>query len=204
MILFEELMQAADFRSAADGLGGEFRKRFALPPLHQLGLVVPDVEQASRELEAGGIGPFLIVGGSVDSWQERGEGRSFTGKMGIAYHQGLEVELLEPGVGSDFYRQHIDSGGRAVVQHLGFLVQDVDVWAAIVSQAGHPVWVKGDMSAWPARTRFTYMDTVEETGFVMEFISWSLLGIRFSPVAGLFHLGGRIQKGIGVRSFYFR
>lgn len=204
MIFFDELMQADDFGSAADALGRDFRKRFALPGLHQLGLVVPDVERASRELEDKGIGPFLIVGGSVDFWQERGESKGFTGKMGIAYHRGLEVELLEPGIGSDFYRQYVDHGGRAVVQHLGFLVRDVDVWASIVSQAGYPVWVKGDMSAWPARTRFAYMDTVKETGFVMEFIAWSMLGLAFSPVAGLFHLGGRLQKSIGIRSFYFK
>lgn len=204
MIYFDELMQATDFGSAADALGSDFRKRFALPGLHQLGLVVPDVERASRELEDKGIGPFFIVGGSVDSWHERNEPKSFTGKMGIAYHQGVEVELLEPGIGSEFYRQCVDRGGRAVVQHLGFLVRDVDVWASILSQAGYPVWVKGDMSAWPARTRFAYMDTVKETGFVMEFIAWSLLGFEFSPVAGLFHLMGRVQKSIGVRSFSFK
>ncbi|HNY66718.1 MAG TPA: VOC family protein [Deltaproteobacteria bacterium] len=199
MVLLEDLMQAPDFRKAVDGIGSEFRKRFALPPVHQLGIAVPDVVEAAGVLEGKGIGPFFIAGGSPDFWYERYEPRGFTGTMAIAYHQGIEIELLEPGVGSDFYRQSLDADRRPVVQHLGFLVSDVDIWASVLSQAGYPVWVRGRLSAFPTSTHFAYMDTVSDTGLVMEFISWKLLGMTFSPRPGLFHAIGRVQKLTGKR-----
>jgi hypothetical protein len=202
MVFLDDLMQAPDFQAAVDNLARDFRRRFAFPAINQLGIAVPDVEQAALELEGKGIGPFFIAGGSPDFWYERFEPKSFTGKMAIAYHQGFEIELLEPGVGSDFYRQSVDPCGRPVVQHLGFLVQDVDVWGSILSQAGYPVWVRGRLSAWPTRTNFAYMDTVDQTGLVLEFICWKMLGITFTPMPGMFHTIGRLQKLSGKRAIY--
>ncbi|HON39118.1 MAG: VOC family protein [Desulfomonilia bacterium] len=202
MILFQDLLAGGDLSVSARKLAGDFKQRFALPEVHQLGLVVPDVEDAARELEAKGIGPFFIAGGSPDFWYERGEPRKFTGKMGLAVCDGLEIELLEPGTGSDFYAQSVDKEGRPVVQHLGFLVSDVDIWASVLAQAGYPVWVKGRLSAWPTSTRFAYMDTVRDAGLVIEFISWRLLGLPFRPLPGLYHTLGRIQKFTGKRTIY--
>jgi hypothetical protein len=202
MISFYDLLAGGDLRASARELAGDFGKRFALPGVHQLGLVVPDVEEAARELETKGIGPFFIAGGSPDFWHERGEPREFTGRMGLAVRDGLEIELLEPGTGSDFYAQSVDDAGRPVVQHLGFLVNDVDIWAAVLAQAGYPVWVKGRLSAWPTSTRFAYMDTVRDAGLVIEFISWRLLGQPFKPVSGIYHTLGRIQKRTGKRTVY--
>jgi hypothetical protein len=202
MVFFDELLQANDFREASDKLARDFRRRFAFPALHQLGIAVPDVEKAAKYLEAKGIGPFFIAGGSADFWHERYEPRTFTGKMALAYHQGLEIELLEPGTGSDFYARCVDPDGRPVVQHLGFLVGDVDVWSSILSQAGCPTWVRGRLSAWPTRTHFAYMDTVDQAGLVLEFISWKLLGLPFAPVPFMMHAIGRLQKLSGMRVLY--
>ncbi len=200
MIFFDDLLQAQNFRGAVDEIGRDFRARFALPAIHQLGLVVPDVGTAADELENKGIGPFFIVNGSVDMWQERGEEKGFSGKIGLARYQGYEIELLEPGKGSDFYRQCVDAGGRPVVQHLGFLVNDVDIWASLLSQAGCPVWVKGDMGVWPVRTRFAYMDTVQHSDIIMEFINWSILGIAFQPPSLLYRGLADLEKRMGIRS----
>ena len=200
MIFFDELLQAQDFRAAVDEIGRDFRVRFALPEIHQLGLVVADVEKAADELEAKGLGPFFIVDGNVDIWQERGDEKTFSGKMGLAHYQGYEIELLEPGNGSDFYRQCVDAGGRPVVQHMGFLVNDVDIWSSVLSQSGCPVWIKGDMGVWPVRTRFAYMDTVKESGIIMEFICWSILGIVFQPPSLLYRGLANLEKRLGIRS----
>lgn len=200
MLYFDELLAAGDFRASVEGLASDFRARFALPGIHQIGLAVPDVEEAARELESQGIGPFFIAGGSPDFWHERGEAKDFTGKMGLASHEGLELELLEPGTGSDFYARSVDDERRPVVQHLGFLAGDVDVWASILSQAGYPVWVRGKLSAWPTSTQFAYMDTVKDAGLVIEFISWRLLGLPFSPIPGIYRTIGRLQKLTGKRT----
>jgi len=198
MPLLEELLQASDFTAAVAGLAREFRQRHALPPVHQLGLVVPDAIAAAGELERRGIGPFFLAAGRPVLWRERGQERVFSGRMGLAYHHGFELELLEPGQGSDFYRQSLDPQGRAVIQHLGFLCPDVDAAAARV---GVPVWVRGRIKTGPMVTEFAYLDTVAEAGLVIEFISWRFLGLEFIPPAGLVHALGRLQKWSGKRSF---
>jgi hypothetical protein len=197
--LLSDLLASGDFRTAVDRLAREFRERHGLPSIHQLGIVVPEVESAAGELEARGIGPFFIAAGSPALWRERGEDRTYSGKLGIAYHQGLELELLEPGEGSDFYRRKLDPEGRAVVQHLGLSVDDVDEWASRLEGEGYPVWVRGKLKTGPLRTDFAYMDTEAAAGLVIEFICWRLFGRRFSPPGSVFHAIGRLEKLLGKR-----
>lgn len=194
MVLLGDLLNAEDFGKAMDGLAREFRDKHRLPEIHQLGLIAQDVEHAARGLEDQGVDPFFIADGSAASWRERGQERSFRGKMGLAYYQGFEFELLEPGEGSDFYRQSLDPEGGIVVQHLGFLVQDVDEWADQLTAAGSPVWIRGKLKMGPMGADFAYVDTVEEAGIVIEFISWRTFGRISQPLAGLFRLLGRLEK----------
>ena len=200
MELWEDLLKRGDLASASDGLAAELRARFGLPPLHQLGLVVPDAEKAADEMEAQGVRRFLILGGRPVLWRERGEERSPAGKMGLAFHQGLELELLEPMQGSDFYTQHVDPEGRPVVQHLGFPVEDVDGWAGRLSAAGFPIWVRGRLKLGPLQCEFAYMDTVAEAGVIIEFIRWQLFGRRFSPPEGVIGGLARLVQWSGRRS----
>lgn len=199
MVFFDDLFEADNFTLAVSRLAKDFRDRYELPPIHQLGIVVPDVEAAAAELEAKGIGPFFIASGSPVFWNERRRLRQFKGKMGIAYHKGFEVELLEPGVGSDFYKACVDTDCRMVVQHLGFLVKDVDLWAARLEKAGYPTWIRGTLKAFPNTTEFAYMDTMAETGLVIEFICWKLLGIPIKVPQAVFHAIGHVEKAIGIR-----
>jgi hypothetical protein len=198
-MFFEDLLKTDNFTLAVSNLAGEFRDRYELPGLHQLGLVVPDVEAAAVALEAQGMGPFFIASGKPVSWVERGVENSFEGKMGIAYHKGVEVELLEPGTGSDFYAQRLDPESRMVIQHLGFIVGDVDGYASRLAKDGYPVWVRGKLRAGPATTDFAYMDTVKETGLVIEFICWKFLGVPMKVPPAIFRTVGIVEKAIGIR-----
>ena len=199
MVLFKELLNAPDFGAAADELARGFRDTYSLPPIHQLGIVVPDVQQAAEQLEAMGMKPFFIAEGRPVSWHERSVPRSFSGKMGIAYHEGYEVELLEAGHGSDFYRNCIHPEDEMVVQHLGFVVKDVDAWHERLLAEGHPLWVRGRLRAGPATTDFAYMDTLAHAGIIIEFICWRFFGIQVTPPPGIFHTIGRIEKWTGRR-----
>ncbi len=200
MVLLNDLLRAGHFADAVNDLAKKFRERFRLPEIHQLGLVVPDVEAAAGMLEDSGIGPFFIASGSPVLWRERDEERGYRGKLGIAYHEGFELELLEPGEGSDFYRQSLDKDSRIVVQHLGFVVPDVDVWAHILSNAGYSVWVRGRLKPGLMEGDFAYMDTVNDAGLVIEFICWRLMGLRISPPAAIFRAIGHLEKWTGKRS----
>ena len=92
----DDLMASGDLPGQVNNLASDLRTRYDFPPVHQLGLIVPDVEKAAGELEAQGIGPFFIGGGAPVLWRERGQDLKFKGKIGIAYHRGLEMELIEP------------------------------------------------------------------------------------------------------------
>lgn len=200
MIFLDDFLNTDEFSKAVNGLAKEFRDRYGLDKIHQLGLVVPDVEASAKALEDKGLGPFFIAAGSPVLWLERQEERDYRGKLGIAYYRGFELELLEPGEGSEFYRQRLDAESRIVVHHLGFMVPDVDEWAARLTAAGYPVWVRGRLKAGPMTGDFAYMDTVKDTGLVMEFISWRLMGIKISPPAAIFRALGRLEKWTGKRS----
>jgi hypothetical protein len=200
MVLLANLLDGPDFAAGVQALAQGFRIKFGLPALHQLGIVVPGVEPAAAQLEGRGIGPFLILAGPTRLWREREVDRNFSGKLGIAYHQGFELELLEPGQGSDFYRQSLDPEGRMVVQHLGFLAPEVDAAAERLVAAGHPLWVRGQIKTGPMRADFAYLDTIAAAGLIIEFISMRIFGRVVRPRPGLIHALGRLQKRSGRRS----
>ena len=200
MVYLDDLLSADDFVGAVNGLAGDFMKEQGLGHVHQLGLVVPDVEKAAENLEEKGFGPFFIATGSPVFWKEKGEARNVSGKMGLAYHKGMELELLEPLIGSDFYTQSLDPDGRIVVQHLGFLVKGVDAWVDKAENAGAPLWVRGQLKAWPSTTDFAYLEPMKDSGLIMEFINWRILGFSFSPPQGLLKTVGRVEKWTGKRS----
>lgn len=200
VVYLEDLLKADDFSRTVNELAADFMAQHGLEKVHQLGLVVPDVEQAAEELEKTGLGPFFIATGSPVFWKEQGEDREISGKMGLAYHSGVELELLEPVTGSDFYTQSLDPDGKIVVQHLGFLVKDVDAHASRAAKAGLSVWVRGQLKAWPSTTEFAYMEPEKENGLIMEFINWRVMGFSISPPPGLLKTIGRIEKWTGRRS----
>ncbi len=200
MVILTDLLDAKDFRASVDEIAAPFRAEFGLPPVSQLGLVVPDVEAAAVELEARGIGPLFIGEAALDRWCENGEERSFTGKLGVGFRDGLEFEPLEPGQGSDFYRDHLDPRGGIVLQHLGFRVDDVDRWVERLNGAGHRERVRGRFKVGPLVAEFAYMEPLDTAGIVCEIMSMKLLGFRFKPVAALVHVAGRLQKWTGKRS----
>jgi hypothetical protein len=199
MIFFDDLLRQGDFTRNVGRLSHPVRKAHGFPSLHQLGLVVPDVEQAAEKLEEQGFGPFFIARGAPVFWHENGRACCVTGKMGLAYYKGVETELLEPMEGSAFYRNSLDPDGRTVVQHLGFLVEDVDIWTKKLKSAGIGVWVRGQLKTGALKTDFVYMNPNEDDGLIMEFISWKLFGKTLRPAPGIAHTIGRFQKWSGRR-----
>ena len=61
MVLLEELLNSVAFDRAVNDLAQEFREKHGLPAIHQLGLVVPNVEAAALSLEEGVFKPVLLA-----------------------------------------------------------------------------------------------------------------------------------------------
>lgn len=173
---FRELLQAPDFKAAADALARDFRQEHAFPPLFQLGLVAPDVEGAVGELEGQGIHGFALSTGRPQTWVEDGESKAFSGRLALAVHEGLELELLEPGEGSEFYRSGLAADGAIALHHLGFLVPDIDVWTEAMTRAGQRTWVRGSLVSPRVTVSFAYIDSRRDAGIIVEFISVAIGG----------------------------
>ncbi len=203
MIFLEDLLRAEEFSETVDRLALDFRQKYGLAGIDQLGLVVPDVEAAAGRLEDQGIGPFFIAQWSPVYWYERGEARKFQGKAGIASYRGIELELMEPGEGSDFYRQSLDPDGRIAVHHLGMRVRDVKAQADLLVEARMRTLVEAKLSLGVAQVDFAYLDTVDQAGYIIEFLAWRFLAWRFAPPYGLLKALGKLQKITGIRSLRF-
>jgi hypothetical protein len=97
----------------------------------------------------------------------------------------------------------VDEGGRMVLQHIGFLVNDVDAHTRELEKAGCATWVRGQIKSFPIVTDFAYMDTVKQAGIILEFIDMRFLGFAVKVPAGIYHSLGRMEKMIGIRSLSF-
>jgi len=205
-MLFHHLFHAGDskevFLARVDTLAHGFRRDHGMGPVQQLGLAVPDAEAAARGLEEIGAGPFFIAAGETALWREHGTVRRYSGKIGIGYLHGLELELLEAGEGSALYSRFMDPSGRPVLHHLAFVVDDVGFWRRRMEQAGCPVWVEGTIQAGPLRIDFAYFDTLTPAGVILEFESYRLFAfLRRRPPPLIYHGLGLFQKRFGPRCF---
>ncbi len=162
-------------------------------------MVVPDVESEARTLQARGIGPFAMLDGSPVMWLENGEKRTVSGKVGLGYFEDVELELLQPMQGSDFYRQGLDLRGKPTVHHAGLFVQDVDRSAQSLIAAGAPILVRGQLKMGPVLVEFAYMDTLEEAGLILEFITWRVRGRAFVPPPGVVRSAGWLDRLLAKR-----
>jgi len=203
MLYFEDLLKSANLESVVSEIAKDFRAKHQCPDVKQFGVVVPDVEKAAAVLEKKGIGPFFIASDTLEFWKERGRDKTFSGKVGMAIYKGYNIELLEPGTGSTFYKSCVDKKGRMVLQHLGFFVKDVDAHTQQLEKSGCVTWVRGRIKALGFATDFAYVDSVKQAGIILEFIHMKMMGISVNVPGGIYHNLGRMQKIIGKRSLSF-
>lgn len=116
VIYLEDVLAEKSFAEATNKLSERIRVAHEFPALYQVGAVVPDVESAAKSLEQRGIGPFFIMAGPAARWREKGEHRACTLKLGLAFHQAIQLELLEPVQGSEIHKDSLDAGGKPVVR----------------------------------------------------------------------------------------
>lgn len=135
--------------------------------LHHVCLVVPDLDAATAYYESIGIGPWRdypplqpylhdLRGAEPEAFLEL--------RFRIADLDNVQLQLCEPGPGDTAQRRFLDSTG-AGVYHLGFDVYDCDRAEADAVGAGLGVKSRGRR---PDGSGFTYFDTADEAGVVLE------------------------------------
>jgi len=113
---------------------------------HHVTVVVKDIEQAAKYYSSIGIGPFKPY---------PYESTFSKMKIKIAPIGPIEFQLVQPGEGKTIYTEFLRKRGEGV-QHLGFLVDDIDEEEAKLKKSGLKVHYsrrREDGSG------FTYFDT---------------------------------------------
>jgi hypothetical protein len=141
-------------------------------PVHQVGIVVEDVERAiaghNRLLGYGDadwrradFGPE-----SVERLLFRGEPVEFSIRLGFA-GSNPELELIEPVSGPSIYREWLDERGEGL-HHLAVVVTSLAETTAAMEHAGFGVVQTGTGFAPEGRGGFAYYETGQALGYVLE------------------------------------
>ena len=147
------------------------RKLLQLPPVTQIGIVVPDLEEAiTYYQEKFFVGPFLKVPDFQKlGYQEtyyKGEPEKFNSTFAFFRLGTMEVEIIQPLYGRSIYRDFLEAG-RQGLHHLGFDVyDDFDQRLAAYTKIGIGVLMNGR----GANCAFAYLDTEKVGGVIFELI----------------------------------
>jgi Glyoxalase/Bleomycin resistance protein/Dioxygenase superfamily len=201
MTLLKEFMTAENFTAAVKKLAEPICRRFDLPDVYQLGLVVPNAVAADEAMVRDwGLDPAFMLDGESALWIENGKELGVRARLGLTYHQGYELELIEPRQGDDFHARDLNPDGEIFLQHFGLRVQDLDLQTARLTSQGVPLLVRGRIRSGPLRADFSYLDTRAEFGLITELICMRFLGIHTRVPPPLARYMGRRQMKSGKRA----
>lgn len=142
------------------------------PSVHQVGIVVDDLERAIA-------GHGRLLGYRDDAWRRdafdassveslfvRGAPAEFSMRLGFA-GGGPELELIEPVSGPSIYREWLDERG-AGLHHLAVVVTSLGAATEAMAEAGFDVLQAGYGFAPNGRGGFAYYATERALGYVLE------------------------------------
>lgn len=139
---------------------------FSTPP-QQLGCVVPDLDAAIAEWAARGVGPFLVMRGTVPSGYVY-EGVASKAKLDVAFSQDgdVQVELIQPvNDATSSYRDFLATGGNGLHHH-GWFCDDYDGAVAAAEREGRRVLQQGSWGG----MRFVYYHPAGDDQMIVELI----------------------------------
>lgn len=137
----------------------------------QIGVVVADLEQATRHLtEVFGIGPFRVIDwppAGRDDIQKiyHGQPGNFTARMAFTELGPVELELIQPMTGDSIWKDFLEEHGGGI-HHLRFNVDDIEPVQSYL--AGQGVEPAQHGSGIRPGTHWMNFDTESLVGFVIE------------------------------------
>jgi methylmalonyl-CoA/ethylmalonyl-CoA epimerase len=136
----------------------------------QIGIVVPDLDRATRLLTSlFGIGPFRFIEwpNRVDSkYIYRGKEEQIRIRQAFVQMGPLELELIQPIEGKrNAYREFLEQKGGGI-HHVLFEVDDMDQIIEVLSKDGVGVLQAG--TGIRPGTRWSLLDTQDLVGFLVE------------------------------------
>jgi methylmalonyl-CoA/ethylmalonyl-CoA epimerase len=133
--------------------------------LHHLMIVVNDIEKAVKYYESIGIGPFRSYPPLREYEKLNVEDESAFYKliMKEAPMGPIVLQLCQPGPGDSIYKDFLERKGEGI-QHLGFVVEDIDEEEAKLQERGFKVLSSGRRAD---GSGFTYFDTEDDAGVTL-------------------------------------
>jgi catechol 2,3-dioxygenase-like lactoylglutathione lyase family enzyme len=155
---------------------------FRLTTIDQVGFVVRDLDRAMEAYWRVGIGPWRVYSYSASRFTEatyRGRPADWSFRLALATVGGFTLELIQPVSGESLYSEYLAVNGEGGIQHLGLVVEDVDLVVEQARQAGYVVVQSGRGHGARGDGKFAYLATADDLRTVYEVME--LPSVRIPP-----------------------
>ena len=133
----------------------------------QIAYIVRDIDKATRlHWEVCGIGPWDVYefdASKVDDFVYRGRPATHKALLGLAWRDGIQLELLQPVSGYCIYDEHLERKGEGL-HHIKLYHADCGKAVADYAGRGYPVIQSGRFD----QDEHYYLDTENDFGYVIE------------------------------------
>lgn len=144
----------------------KIKKALALPPVHQIGMVVRDMDRSIEYYsELFGFGPWNVFTPEYQGRTYRGKPADFSYKIALTDFGNLELELIQVFKGPTVYEDDLGKDGEGL-HHLGFMVNNIDERVEIAEGIG----IEVIQSGYRPGGKFAYLDTRFIAGVTLELI----------------------------------
>jgi len=135
-----------------------------------IAIIVHDIEKATKYYESLGFGPFEPVTAALSGRTVRGRAATdVKNKASLGKCGEVMIELVEPVAGqANIYRDYLKSQGEGI-HHVAFSVDDIGKETAKLVEQGVKVLAAGTFANGGG---YTYFDTAEIGGVVLELMQW--------------------------------
>jgi len=155
----------------------EFSAKNPLPFLAngvaQIAIVVKDIDKTVALYEkVFGIGPwhfYTYEKPLVKAMSYKGKPATHSNRLALSYFGNSRIELIEVREGDSVYKDFIDEHGYGV-QHLGFLVEDMQKALSLAEEAGFSMIQDGSGFGPDGDGHYAYLDSEEDFGITIELI----------------------------------
>ena len=134
--------------------------------IHQVGVVVKDLDRTVEVLTALGLGPFTIRTATHPAAIVKGRKTSYEVRLALAQQGPVQLELIEYRSGDTIQKDFLDEKGEGI-HHILFRVNDLEATLARFAQAGVKVL---QQDRFVGGGGLAYMGTDEVGGIVMEVV----------------------------------
>jgi hypothetical protein len=155
---------------------------FQVTAVNQVGFVVKDIDKAMEAYWRVGVGPWRIYtygAPLVKNITYRGRPGNWRFRIALANVGGFSLELIQPLSGESIYSEFLEKHGAGGIQHLGIVVDNLDLVVEEARRSGYEVIQSGQGHGVRGDGKFAYLSTEDDLLTVYELME--LVSERYAP-----------------------